>query len=110
MNFGYDAYVRENGSTERVTEGLVDSGSPCGSGGCSTFDWVVSDDGERVLWVTIDRITADDTDSSWDVFERSSGVTTRVSTGPTGGNHPDRDFAQVYEPALSPDGSRAFSS
>ena len=44
------------------------------------------DDGSRVIFTTEERMTAQDTDSQADVYERSGGVTRLVSIGPVGGN------------------------
>ena len=49
-------------------------------------------------------LTTDDTDTAYDIYERSGATITRVSTGPTGGNG-DLD---VFFDAGSADGTRVF--
>src|SRR3954449_4761597 len=45
-----------------------------------------SADGTRIFFQTNEALTADDTDASMDLYERSGGTTTRLSLGPDGGN------------------------
>ena len=51
----------------------------------------------RVFFTTRGALVGSDTDQSLDVYERSSGVTTLVSTGPAGGNGPSgAEFARHH--------------
>ena len=50
------------------------------------LDVKVSSDGSRAFFFSADHLTADDTDGRLDLYERSGGTTTRLSTGPSGGN------------------------
>jgi hypothetical protein len=63
-----------------------------------------SSDGAAVFFQTNESLVSADTDSSQDVYERSGGSTTLLSTGPTGGNGSfNAGFAGV-----SGDGSHVF--
>jgi hypothetical protein len=77
----YDAYERSNGATT-----LVSTGPAGGNGAFSAFEDGISPDGTHVFVETAEPLTADDTDASVDIYERSGGTTTLVSTGPAGGN------------------------
>jgi hypothetical protein len=58
-------------------------------GGNGTFNATYarnSSDGGAVFFSTAESLISSDEDESLDVYERSGGVTTRVSTGPAGGN------------------------
>ena len=57
-----------------------------------------SDDGTRVFFNTAEPLVTADTDTRTDLYERSGGVTTLVSTGPTGGNGAfDAQFQDVVQ-------------
>jgi hypothetical protein len=77
-----DIYERSGGTTTRVSTG------PNGGNGATFFpSWGgVSDDGTRVFFETDEQLLGTDTDVAWDVYERTAGTTTLVSTGPSGGN------------------------
>jgi hypothetical protein len=63
------------------------STGPAGGNGARDAEFrVVSDGGTRVLFETAESLVSSDTDSALDVYERSGGTTTLLSTGPTGGN------------------------
>lgn len=71
-----------------------------------------SDDGSHVYFETGQRLTADDLDNSSDVYERSNGMTTLVSTGPEA---PVPDPSNPSTPparflGATPDGTTAFFS
>ena len=59
-----------------------------------------------MFFETSEALTASDTDSALDIYERSGGATTLVSTGPSGGNGPSDAIFQ----AVSADGSRIVFS
>jgi hypothetical protein len=100
-----DVYARtfDSGSSQYTTHEL--STGP--TGGNDAFDATFegsSADGSKVFFSTDERLTSSDTDNARDVYMRSGGVTTLVSTGPTGGNgSKDADYA-----GSSADGSVAF--
>ena len=76
-----DVYERAFGSTTLITTG------PAGGNGSADAELrVLSETGTRVLFETSEQLVSSDTDSARDVYERSGGVTTLVSTGPSGGN------------------------
>jgi hypothetical protein len=100
-----DVYARsfDSGSSTYTTHEL--STGP--TGGNDAFDATYegsSADGSKVFFSTDESLVASDTDHSRDVYMRSGGVTTRVSTGPIGGNgSSDADYA-----GSSADGSVVF--
>jgi hypothetical protein len=94
-----DVYERVGGTTN-----LVSTGPAGGNGDFAAYFKGCSDDGTHVFIETPERLTANDTDSEGDVYERSGGTTTLLSTGPAGGNGA---FASAFRGA-SADGSRAF--
>jgi Tol biopolymer transport system component len=63
-----------------------------------------SGNGARAFFTTTESLTADDTDASIDVYERTGNTTTRVSTGPAGGNAAVDAFG--LQTGISADGSR----
>ena len=65
---------------------LMSVGPSGGNGAIDAFYLGNSDDGSKVFFDTIERLTSDDTDSFQDVYQSSGGTTTRLTTGPAGGN------------------------
>jgi hypothetical protein len=96
-----DVYERSGGVTT-----LISTGPDGGNGPADAFFAKASHDGSRVFFVTTESLVAEDTDSSADVYERSGGQTTLVSTGTVGGNGP---FGAGLD-AISENGSKAFFS
>jgi hypothetical protein len=96
-----DVYEYAGGITS-----LVSTGPAGGNGAFDASFAVVSLDGRRVFFDTREPITAGDTDTSIDVYERFGGATTLLSTGPTGGNGAFAAF--LFSNGLSDDGTRAF--
>jgi hypothetical protein len=86
-----DVYTAKDGVVDWVSQG------PTG-GNADTFGaepTAMSGDGSRIVFETAENLTADDTDyAARDIYLRESGVTTRLSTGPLGGNS-DGDDAEV---------------
>jgi hypothetical protein len=97
-----DIYGRSGGTTT-----LVSTGPNAGSGGGAApiFDGS-SDDGSRAFFETDEKLTSGDTDAQYDLYERTGGSTTLVSTGPAGGNGA---FGEFYE-GNSQSGARVFFS
>jgi hypothetical protein len=95
-----DVYMREGSATT-----LVSTGPGAGAfGAYDSFFAGASTDGTRVFFTTRGALVGADNDQSFDVYERSSGNTTLVSTGPAGGNGPyGADLA-----GLSNDGTKVF--
>ncbi len=77
----FDVYERAGGVTT-----LISTGSPGGNGAHDVTFHAISRDGSRVFFETDEQLLAADTDAETDVYERSAGTTSLVSTGPTGGN------------------------
>jgi hypothetical protein len=94
-----DIYERAGGTTTRISTGL---GGGNGAFGASFIG--ASADGTRVFFGTGEPLEAGDTDTEWDIYERFGGATTRISTGPAGGNG---GFSPVFKGA-SADGTRVF--
>ena len=95
-----DVWQRSGSTTTQISTGTNSNGAFFAS-----FDGA-SADGSRVFWSTAEQVQAGDTDSSSDVYERSSGTTTRVSTGSLGGNGANSAFFE----GSSTDGTRVFLS
>ena len=95
-----DLYVRSGTTTAQVSIGS--------SGGNGVFGVNnvagMSTDGFRVFFETGETLEPDDTDGSIDVYERSGTTTTRISTGPTGGN----GGPSAFFVGATPDGSRVY--
>jgi hypothetical protein len=92
-----DVYERFGGTTTEVSIG------PTG-GNTAVDSFYVGDstDGTKVFFVSYDGLTSDDTDSGTkDVYERSEGVVTMLSTGGDGTYGADFDGA-------TPDGTHVF--
>jgi hypothetical protein len=76
-----DVYDNFNGTTT-----LMSTGPAGGNGAFDAGYGGASADGSHIFFLTKEVMTGDDTDTSRDVYDRSGGTTTRVSTGPNGGN------------------------
>jgi hypothetical protein len=76
-----DVYERSGSTTSLISTGpaATNAGFDAGFGGASQ-------DGTRVFFTTGEQLVNTDTDSSVDVYQRSSGSTTQVSVGSYGGN------------------------
>ena len=95
----FDVYEHAGGATT-----LISTGSPGGNGANDVTFHAISRDGTRVFFETDEQLLAADTDSQTDVYERSAGTTTLVSTGPAGGNGA---FFVAFG-GVSADGTRVF--
>ncbi len=95
----YDVYERAGGTTT-----LISTGPDGGNGPIYSSFGGASADGTKVFFQTPDSLLASDTDGQQDVYQRSGGTTTLISTGPQGGNGA---FPANYNGA-SKDGSRVF--
>jgi hypothetical protein len=94
-----DVYERSGGTTTLTSTGP--------SGGNGSFDasfQAASDDASRAWIGTFERLAPTDTDSVFDIYERSGGTTSQVSLGPAGGNGTSDSFFD----GASADGSRVF--
>ncbi len=91
-----DIYERFAGTTTLVSVGTI---------GTTFFIDHISDNGTRVLFTTTESLLAADTDSAYDVYERSGGTTTLITTGPQ--DSPSGSGHSFYG-ASSPDGTRVY--
>jgi Tol biopolymer transport system component len=94
-----DVYVRSGGTTELVSTGPESRNGPAPV----SFQWA-SPDGSVTIFSTTEALTPQDTDTAADVYQRSGGTTTLISTGPEGGNGA---FSSAFAQASS-DGSHVF--
>jgi hypothetical protein len=95
-----DLYERFNGTTT-----LMSTGPTGGNGAFQVIFSGISQDGSRVLFSTAESLVSTDADGGWtDVYQRSNGTTTLISTGALGGNAP---FEATYA-GKSQDGARVF--
>jgi len=95
-----DVYMRESGTTT-----LVSTGPGAGANGAfDAYFGAASTDGSRVFFFTRGALVGGDTDSTFDIYERSSGNTSLVSTGSAGGNGPHG--AELG--GISDDGTKVF--
>jgi len=95
----FDVYERVG-----TTTNLVSIGPNGGNGANDAFFDGISQDGTKLFFESDEKLVSGDTDSSQDVYQRSSGATTQVSTGPSGGNGAPLAFFD----GASADGSRVF--
>jgi hypothetical protein len=95
-----DVYVRLAGVTELVSAGEEARGNGPFP---ASFEWVSAEGGtERVVLITEEQLTVEDTDAVQDVYERAGGVTTLISAGGAGTPSP-ASFV-----GASTDGARIF--
>jgi hypothetical protein len=87
-----DLYRRKGTQTELVTSGPQTGGPQFDY--CPSFDpffdqecpFTASRDGEHAFFATDESLVPEDSDGRGDLYERSGGSTTLLSTGPEGGN------------------------
>lgn len=94
-----DIYMRQNGATT-----LMSIGPAGGNGNSSVVFDGISADGSHLFFDTLESLVSTDVDTSFDIYDRSGGTTTQISTGPAGGNG---EYDATFE-AASKDGSRVF--
>jgi hypothetical protein len=97
----FDVYERSGG-----TIGLLSTGPAGGNGAFGAFFDAASEDGARVFFDTQEPMAAGDSDASYDIYQRSGGATTVMSTGPGGGNG---TFFSSFS-GITEDGSRLYFS
>jgi hypothetical protein len=95
-----DVYGRAGGVTTLVSAGESGKGNLAVP---ASFDWASTSGTPAVAFATTEKMTAADTDNGQDVYLRSGGVTTLVSTGPEGTGEAAAVFA-----GASNDGARIF--
>jgi hypothetical protein len=82
---------------------LISTGPDAGGFSYSVAPVLTSADGGRVFFLTTDRLVGADADSAMDVYERSGGVTTLISTGPLVGT-------QSFYPGEYPNGGESLDA
>jgi hypothetical protein len=92
-----DIYERAGNTTRLVSTGPQGGNGPISQGGSVA----ISDDGARIYFVSLERLTPDDTNDASDLYLRSGGTTTLVSSGPAVSG-----FQSLYLIGASADGSR----
>src|SRR4029453_14724584 len=83
---------------------IVSTGPAGGNGAFEALLSGSSADGSRVFFRTAESLVSSDTDHAGDVYQRSGGTTTIVSTGPAGGN----GALSAHFDGASADGTRVF--
>jgi hypothetical protein len=91
-----DIYERSAATTTRISVGQVN-----GNGAFNALFDGASADGSRVFFHTSEQLISADTDSVFDLYERSAGTTTRISASGNGA------FPAGFD-GTSADGSRVF--
>jgi hypothetical protein len=95
----YDVYERSGGNTT-----LISTGPNGGNGAFDANFSGASTDGSKVFFRSAESLTPDDTDQGFqDIYQRSGGATTLISTGPSSGNGHD-----AFWGGASADGARVF--
>jgi hypothetical protein len=94
-----DLYERAGGMLRHLSSGPTSSDPIFGA---ALID--ISDDGSRVFFTTDERLVAADTDSVFDMYERTAGGIALVSTGEMGGN----GAFPAQSGRANADGSRVF--
>ncbi|MGH2979099.1 MAG: hypothetical protein ACRDLQ_05620 [Solirubrobacterales bacterium] len=94
-----DVYRHSGGTVSLMSQGPVSL-----PGHNEAYFGGITPDGERVFFITLARLAPDDTDASFDVYERHGDVTSLVSIAPTGGNGAPNAFFG----AVSDDGGRVY--
>ena len=98
--------MRSGGVTTLISTGPADAGT----GGESFFEWATPD-GSHVVFSSGARLTAEDTDTAYDIYDWSGGITRLVSIGPAGGNASCEALPSECWPGslgITRDGTRVF--
>jgi hypothetical protein len=96
-----DTYERSGGVTRLVTTGPTDQQTESYAAALR-----ISDDGTSAFFESSSALVAADTDTAVDIYRRSGGVTTLVSTRPDGSNGGTQSSASLA--GISSDGVRVF--
>jgi hypothetical protein len=95
-----DVYRRATGATT-----LISIGPDGGNGAVDALFAGASDAGDRAFIHTEESLVTGDSDSRFDIYERNGTTTTRISTGPAGGNSNSHD---AFLRDTSADGTKVF--
>ena len=91
------------GAVQRISFG------PHGGNGAADVNFErATPDLSKIACTSTEQLTADDTDDTFDLYFCAGDATTRLSTGPTGGNETGNQTIQYHAVDLSNDGSHVF--
>ena len=93
-----DIYERFAGNTT-----LISTGAEGGNAETGVFGLQISTDGTRVFFTTSESLVGADGDTGSDGYERSGGVTSLITTGPSGNSGAVASVQKIH-----PDGTRAI--
>lgn len=100
-----DIYQRAGGTTTLLTPGT--DGSYCPDGiFCAPYFLSASTDGSRVLFMARERLTPNDTDDDFDLYERTGGITQLLSDGSLAGGPDSEPLLGIVK--ATPDGAHVF--
>ena len=98
-----DFYERTGGETRLISTGPSANGSihnPYGNG------FAASRDGEHAVFATLEQLVPEDTDTSYDIYDRAAGQTRLVSTGPSSTGAASVPLLGTDRYTISEDGTR----
>ena len=98
-----DFYERTGGETRLISTGPSANGSihnPYGNG------FAASRDGGHAVFATLERLVPEDTDTSYDIYDRAAGQTRLVSTGPSSTGAASVPLLGTDRYTISEDGTR----
>ncbi len=101
--FSYDVYERDSSGVHLFAPPQVRSNPSLSAEPLDT-----SYDGSRVFLWTNARLSPDDTNSDFDIYERIGNSYNLVTTGPLGNAGPGSIFLNLFNYAFSRDGTRVF--
>jgi hypothetical protein len=102
-DFQSDLYVRVAPDSTPI---LLSTGPAGGAGPYPAYFAIMSEDAQRVFFLTQEQLVSEDTDARYDLYERFGGTTSLVSTGAAGGNGPYDPFDTFFR--ASADGTHVF--
>jgi hypothetical protein len=98
-----DVYVRRGGTTTIASQAQKN-----GNLGVQTSGPVVSQDGSRVYFTTVEQLVSEDTDATRDVYEWQDGTTRLISGRAEGAPGPDADVTVSTGRLPPPTGDRVI--
>lgn len=107
----FDVYGRKliNGETILISQGASDCAPGCGNGASGAKFAGISEDGNEVFFTTTEQLTAGDTNTHVDIYERdlTTGETTLVSGGGTCPLSEESNCDAVWD-GMSGDGAHVY--
>ena len=98
-----DLYARSGNTTQLISTGPTSSNEDFGAEFAGA-----TRDGQRVFFLTAERLTPADTDDEQDLYERAGQTTTLVTTGPSESAPQGSDPTWIDFGAVSTDGAHVF--